>query len=40
MGEDVVGATRHLFVSGSMLKDLNMTFIALIPKGDNPDILS
>ncbi|KAJ8505060.1 hypothetical protein OPV22_005946 [Ensete ventricosum] len=39
VGNDVIKACRHFFSSGHILKDLNCTFISLVPKNDGADSL-
>ncbi|GKA16105.1 hypothetical protein Tco_0695852 [Tanacetum coccineum] len=36
VGSDVVNAVKEFFVNGKLLKELNHTVIALIPKIQNP----
>lgn len=36
IGEDIVNMVQHFFMSCHMLKEMNTTFISLIPKVENP----
>ncbi|XP_026459459.1 uncharacterized protein LOC113360132 [Papaver somniferum] len=36
IGNDIVSMVQHFFLFGHLLKEMNATFIALIPKVDNP----
>ncbi|KAJ8485323.1 hypothetical protein OPV22_017808 [Ensete ventricosum] len=39
VGNDVIKACRHFFSSGHILKEMNCTFISLVPKNDGADSL-